>query len=222
MRTHSFLSYGALLLLICCVASPSIAAERVALVIGNSAYVSSGVLETPSNDALVVGDTLTDVGFDVELGFDLSQQAMETALRDFTERARTADAALIYFAGLGLQFGGQNYVLATDAELNSRDDLATQAVPVDSLLKGVAKAEKAGIVILDASRPNPLADGLRDTLGPDGAILLPPGMGAIDNIPNDTLVAFPTRFNSVVRDDDSKLGRYTRPWRAMSVNPDLS
>ncbi|MGI9486076.1 MAG: SUMF1/EgtB/PvdO family nonheme iron enzyme [Geminicoccaceae bacterium] len=210
MRTHSFLSYGALLLLICCVASPSIAAERVALVIGNSAYVSSGVLETPSNDALVVGDTLTDVGFDVELGFDLSQQAMETALRDFTERARTADAALIYFAGLGLQFGGQNYVLATDAELNSRDDLATQAVPVDSLLKGVAKAEKAGIVILDASRPNPLADGLRDTLGPDGAILLPPGMGAIDNIPNDTLVAFPTRFNSVVRDDDSKLGRYTQ------------
>ena len=210
MRMSNFLLHGTILLLIGCFVSPSFAGGRVALVIGNSAYLSAEVLETPTNDALVIGNTLADVGFDVELGFDLSQKAIENALDEFAEKASSADAALIYFAGLGLQFGGQNYVLATDATLNSRDDLMMNAMPLNGMLDSVAKAHKVGIVILDASRPNALADGLRDTLGSDGSVLLPPGMGAIDTIPADTLVAFPTRFNSIVRDGDLKLGRYAQ------------
>ncbi|MGI9506871.1 MAG: caspase family protein, partial [Geminicoccaceae bacterium] len=210
VRMPRFQLYGTLSLLICCIASPGFADERVALVIGNSAYLSTEVLETPGNDALVIGNTLADVGFDVELGFDLTQQALKTALRDFTETASTADVALIYFAGLGLQFAGQNYVLATDAKLNSQDDLAVHAMPVDGILDSVGKASKIGIVILDASRPSALADDLRATLGPDGSALIPPGMGTIDDVPTNTLVAFPTRFNSVVRDGDSKLGRYAQ------------
>ena len=52
---------------------PAAADKRVALVVGNSAYVHAAVLPNPVNDAGDMAKALTEVGFEVILGLDLEQ-----------------------------------------------------------------------------------------------------------------------------------------------------
>jgi hypothetical protein len=47
--------------------------KRVALVIGNAAYVHAGILANPTNDATDIGSALTKHGFQVLQGFDLNK-----------------------------------------------------------------------------------------------------------------------------------------------------
>ena len=47
--------------------------KRVALVIGNSAYVHAAPLPNPVNDAGDIAKALTEVGFEVTLGLDLTE-----------------------------------------------------------------------------------------------------------------------------------------------------
>jgi Caspase domain len=42
---------------------------------------------------------------------------MRRALRDFTEKARDADIAVIYYAGHGIEVDGTNYLVPIDAVL---------------------------------------------------------------------------------------------------------
>src|ERR1700761_5210898 len=44
---------------------PALAEKRVALVIGNSAYQNVTALENPANDAVLMAETLKDLGFSV-------------------------------------------------------------------------------------------------------------------------------------------------------------
>ena len=86
--------------------APSIAAsKRVALVIGNSAYQHAGTLKNPANDARVLADAFRRIGFsEVIERYDLGLNAMAATLKEFGDRAATADWAVIYFAGHGLKW----------------------------------------------------------------------------------------------------------------------
>src|SRR5215469_11824948 len=86
---------------------PSAAAEqRFALVVGNSQY-KTGTLATPANDAGLVADALQAAGFTVTGARDLDQATLRESFREFLGQVAAAgpDAvALIYLAGIGLQF----------------------------------------------------------------------------------------------------------------------
>jgi uncharacterized caspase-like protein len=87
----------AALLLVC---QPAFAEKRVALVLGNSAYQNVAKLPNPVNDGAVIAATLGDAGFDVvDSRHDLPAAETRRALRDFADRARDADIALVYYAG---------------------------------------------------------------------------------------------------------------------------
>jgi hypothetical protein len=58
---------GAILLAILS-ASPAAAEKRIALVVGNSAYQSVPRLVNPTNDAVLVADTLGKLGFSLVAG----------------------------------------------------------------------------------------------------------------------------------------------------------
>jgi uncharacterized caspase-like protein len=140
------------------------APKRVALVIGNGAYVHEKLLTNPERDATAVAGTLKSLGFQLagEKGVHLNvtRKQFSDALSTFRKMASEADLALIYYAGHGViardvlsrDAPPRNWLLPIDARLEYEDDVADEAVPLDRLIDIAASAKLANIVILDACR----------------------------------------------------------------------
>jgi len=142
-------------------ASTALAAERVALVIGNSQYQHAGPLPNTKNDASDVAKALEARGFSVEAPLlDASKTAMDDALARFARRAVGAQQAVVFFAGHGIEVAGQNYLLPVDAELATSRTVEFEAVKLSSVLNAVGGARQFGMVVLDACRNNPFVPRL--------------------------------------------------------------
>jgi len=148
-------------------AAPASAEKRVALVIGNAAYVKSSVLANPVNDATEIAKVLTEAGFEVIAGLDLDKRAFDTKVRDFARALGDADVALFYYAGHALQVSGRNYLVPVDASMERERDLDFETVGVDFVLRQmeIDRENKTNLVFLDACRDNPLARNLARSMG---------------------------------------------------------
>jgi uncharacterized caspase-like protein len=132
-------------------------ARRVALVIGNAEHRFLEVLKNPVNDATAVAEALKKLDFDkVILKRDIGVQGFRTALGELSREAKGAEAALMFFAGNGIQVDGRNYLIPTDARLAQASDVESEAVALQTVIEHVSGAS-LGIVILDACRNNPFA-----------------------------------------------------------------
>lgn len=136
---------------------PAQASERVALVIGNDAYQHASTLNTAVSDAKAVGESLKKLGFDV---LPLMNAGVEDVLDSFitlAERARGAEAVLVYYAGHGIESNGVNYLVPVDAKLEREVQLRTQTVSLDTVLDELKQMQvPARMVILDCCRNNPI------------------------------------------------------------------
>jgi invasion protein IalB len=142
------------------------ASRRVALVIGNSAYASVGSLANPQLDASAIANVLRRVGFQsVRLEYDLGREKLINALRSFAREADSADWALVYFAGHGMEINGTNYVIPVDAKLEVDRDVDYEAVSLNQIMGTVEGARKLRLILLDACRDNPFVRSMRRTLG---------------------------------------------------------
>ena len=81
----------------------------VALVIGESRYLSLPALTNPANDARAVAQLLTSLGFEVSSIPDGDGPRLARGLKHFVEDAAGADVALLYYSGHGIEAGGENY-----------------------------------------------------------------------------------------------------------------
>jgi caspase domain-containing protein len=144
--------------LLLCIQSAS-AENRLALVIGQSAYRSVPALANPGNDAKAVAQLLTESGFEVAQASDLSQTQMRQTISDFAGRvaAKGADTvALVFYAGHGLQIDGENYLVPVDLDPKREADIPLQGVRLNDLLNTLgALPTRARIFMLDACRNNP-------------------------------------------------------------------
>jgi tetratricopeptide (TPR) repeat protein len=135
---------------------------RLALVIGNSEYRNVPYLPNAARDADTVAGALRKAGFQtVKLDANLSREKMYEELRDFSARAEAADWALVYYAGHGIEIGGINYLIPTDARLTTDRDVQFETVPLEQVLAAVEPAKSLKLVILDACRDNPFAKTIR-------------------------------------------------------------
>jgi tetratricopeptide (TPR) repeat protein len=135
---------------------PSLASRRIALVIGNSAYMNVPRLPNPQRDAEAIAASLRNVGFDaVTLLSDSSREKLIDGLRAFANDAEAADWAMVYYAGHGLEVGGVNYLVPVDARISVDRDIQFEAVPLDQVLVAMEGAKKLKIVMLDACRNSP-------------------------------------------------------------------
>ncbi len=136
--------------------------RRIALVIGNSAYRGVPALDNPRRDAAAIASALKAVGFQtVRLEGDLAREKLIDALRAFAREATSADWAVIYFAGHGLEVGGMNYLVPIDAKLELDRDVQYEAVSLEQVLGAVDGAKKLRLVILDACRDNPFVSRMK-------------------------------------------------------------
>src|SRR4051794_19485103 len=178
------------------------AERRVALVIGNSAYNSVPQLANPVNDATLVGGMFKKAGFDiVDTRLNLSVVDMRKALRDFGVKARDADVAVIYYAGHGLELDGNNYLIPTDAALETDTDVFDEAFPLDRVLFAIEPAKQLRLVILDACRDNPFAKTMKRTVA---SRAIGRGLAKVEPTSPNTMIAFAAKAGSTASDGDAR------------------
>jgi CHAT domain-containing protein len=201
--------------------------KRVALVIGNTNYTSKQwtKLQTPRNDAEEIAVALCSVGFDVTVEFDLGSDAFRETLSVFSRKMQGADVALFYYAGHGMAFNGENYLLPVDSVVKRPEDLPTQTITLKRVLAALETKVKLRIVILDSCRDTGISQhiaaekragfqaGAASQKGPDGTIIgyaAKLGFTALDRGPNPRHSPYAYAFLRHIRDAGIDISRFFR------------
>jgi uncharacterized caspase-like protein len=173
--------------------------RRVALVIGNSAYVGEARLPNAVRDAELIAGGLREIGFDVTLHRDLDNRGLRAALQAFEAKAEGTSVAAIYFAGHGIAANGRNWMLPVDARLTSARHIEDEAVAHTRFAAALEGARGLQLLILDACRNNPFAPRLAAGGGRNVAVR---GLEPINDsdLPPNRLIAFSARDGQVAQD----------------------
>ena len=131
------------------------AERRVALVIGADDYRTIRKLDNAVDDAQAIGDMLEKLDFEVTVETNRDLRRTRRALEDFREDGAGADVALVFFAGHGVEIGGQNRLLPVDADASSLEALNSSTLPLEEVRETVTSVAKVGLVMLDACRNDP-------------------------------------------------------------------
>ena len=197
------------------------AEKRIALVIGIAEYRSVPALRNTINDASLIGDTLRDLDFEVTPLRDAGLAEMRKAIADFAFKAETADVALLYYAGHGVEVGGRNLLVPVDIEAANRSEIANRSVLLDEVLAAVDKARQLRIVILDSCRDDPFAKaGNAEIVTLDVSHKANAGL-AKPSPERGTLVAFAAEAGAVAADGNGRNSPFARALAENLKSPDL-
>jgi uncharacterized caspase-like protein len=188
--------------------APAAAERRVALVIGNSAYVNAPALRNPRNDAQAMAAVLGELGFEVITGLDLSRPQIEATVHQFAHALKGAETSVLYYAGHGFQLNGINYLVPVDAKLREESDVDFQALPLDTVLKLMERQTPTRLVFLDACRDNPFAKQLARSMG-TRAVAMARGLARV-NAGSGTFIALATGPDSVASDGQGEHSPFTK------------
>lgn len=171
------------------------AADRIALIIGNSEYQHAGRLNNPKNDALLANQALKSLGFETLLQTDRSLDALNDDLSRFAVLSEGAEIALIYFAGHGIQIEQNNYLLAVDTKTDDLDAARNSSIAMEAFTQAFAASAKTKLLMLDACRNNPFA---QDTRSLNSNITR--GLARINHEVSDLMVVYAAQPNKVALD----------------------
>lgn len=200
MRVGTTLPFA--ILAFCLASQPALAEKRVAFIVGNSIYQNAAGLTNPANDAAAITEMFKKAAFDVvESRNDLKNAEMRRALRDFTDKARDADIAVIYYAGHGIEVDGTNYLIPVDAVLERDTDAYDEAISLDRILQATEPAKRLRLIILDACRNNPFSKKMKRTVASRAL-----GRGLVGVEPNrpNTLIAYAAKEGATAFDGDGR------------------
>ena len=219
-------SLGRLLALILVISSstPLIAAQRVALVIGNNSYTELPErmqLTSPVADATDVAAALKALGYVIITGqalTDASREAITTATEKFAAESKGAEAAVFFYSGHGVQVGEDNYLLPTDTpKLTGMSMLKNRGVLLrDSIMVGLEEAgAKTKVVILDCCRDNPFSAQLEAALSGIGKSVKTKSVGEITGYGPGFYLAFATSPGTTASDGN---GQRNSPFTAAMLD----
>jgi len=181
-------------------AAPQPEGDKVALVIGNAGYRSSP-LQNTRNDAKSMAASLKALGFRQTVLIDANHDLMESGLRAFMEQARSSAIALVYYAGHGIEINGRNYLVGTDVDMSSPQQVLSHSIDATEMLSALGIATPgAKILILDACRDNPFPERFRRQAH---------GLAQIE-APVETFIAFSTSPGKVAEDGSGSNSPYTK------------
>jgi hypothetical protein len=173
--------------------APSFAADRYALVIGNAKYPDADApLKEPINDAREVANELKRDGFNVDIGENLTGEAMRRAFDKLYGRIKPGSVGLVFFSGFGVQSNRQSYMIPVDAQIWTEADVRRDGISLENVL-GEINNRGAGvkIALIDASRRNPFERRFRSFSAGLAPIIAP----------NGTLVMYSAALSSVISDN---------------------
>jgi hypothetical protein len=194
--------------------APSLGAgERFALVIGNAKYPDAEApLKEPINDARDVADELKRDGFSVDIGENLTGEAMRRAFERLYGKVKPGSVVLIFFSGFGVQSNRQSYMIPVDAQIWTEADVRRDGFSLETVL-GDINSRGAGvkIALLDASRRNPFERRFRSFSAGLAPVIAP----------NGTLVMYSAALSSVISDSGSDHSLFVRELLKEIRTPDL-
>ncbi len=229
--------------------SVSTAAERIALVIGVNDYPEDSNFADLSNcvnDARLIETTLKSVGFEVIFLENPVYSAFDEALYTFENKIEKGGTALVYFAGHGIEYNGDNWLMASNAQLKARSRLSGEAIKADIVVASmVSSGAKTSFLLLDCCRETPSSEwasrgqkkyGLAE-IEITGDIMISmaaaPGKGALDSAPDTDGKNSPYAtalakcipeghnhlelFQAVRKEVDKTTGGAQRPWENGSL-----
>src|SRR4051812_44415451 len=188
------------------IAVPARAAERVALVVGNSAYASLPRLINPTNDAAEIARSLERLGFGVTVLQDANYDQFRLALRNFGDLAARAEIAIVYYAGHGIEVAGENWLVPVDGQLRDDADIGTEGISLRTAMLTVSEAKTLGLVILDACRNDPFERSRKTTAATRSVSR---GLAPVEPGEN-VLVAYAARDGTTARDGEGRNSPYTK------------
>ncbi|MDR3385397.1 SUMF1/EgtB/PvdO family nonheme iron enzyme [Cupriavidus basilensis] len=167
--------------------------RRLALVIGNAAYVDEP-LPNAANDARAMRRTLAALGFDVMFRENLDREGMARALAEFQQRLQAGGTGLFYFAGHGIEVADSPVMIPVDAGSHAPGRLLTAGTALDAVLASMSapRPDMLNVVILDSCLDNPYR----------GSAVKPP------DAPANTLVAYATAPGAVAA-EGARHGAFT-------------
>jgi uncharacterized caspase-like protein len=187
-------------------AAPAFAAGRVALVIGNGLYQKVPALPNPPRDAADIGQALQRLNFKVTQLSNASAADMRKAIVEFGRTAEGSEMAVVFYAGHGMEVGGENWLIPVDAELRGDTDAENEAVSLRGITLQVGKASQLGLVILDACRNNPFSAEMQRS-----SMTRSVSRGLAPTEPTDNvLVAYAAKGGTVANDGDGKNSPFTK------------
>jgi uncharacterized caspase-like protein len=186
-------------------AQPAYAENRVALVVGNGSYEKVPELPNPPRDAADMAGALERLNFKVTQIKNATAHEMRKAVVDFGRAAEGAEMAVVFYAGHGMEVGGENWLIPIGAELRSDTDIESEAISLRSISLQVSKARQLGLVILDACRNNPFATKMERSISTRAV-----GRGLAPTEPSDNvLIAYAARDGTTASDGDGRNSPFT-------------
>ncbi|WAQ98609.1 MALT1-like protein [Mya arenaria] len=89
--------------------------DKVALLIGNSDYLSAISLKAPPNDIREMAESLVSINFKVVMLLNLTKPEIENAVIEFCKLIDKNVYVVFYFCGHGFEERGVSYLIPTDA-----------------------------------------------------------------------------------------------------------
>jgi lipoprotein NlpI len=167
--------------------------DRYALVIGNAKYPDADApLKEPINDARDVADELKRDGFSVDVGENLTGDAMRRAFDRLYGKIKPGSVALVFFSGFGVQSSRQSYMIPVDAQLWTEADIRRDGFSLETILSEINnRGAGVKIALIDASRRNPFERRFRSFSAGLAPVIAP----------NGTLVMYSAALSSVISDN---------------------
>lgn len=179
------------------------ALKKLALVVGNAAYPGQELNNTV-NDATAIAATLRTLGFDVISVSNSSRRDLDNAINDFGSRAGNYDVALFYYAGHGIQYKGNNYLIPVNANLQSEADVEYECTDVNRVLDKLDESGcKMKVIILDACRNNPFERSWHRGAGGGRGL-------SVISAPVGTLISYATSPGTTAADGVGQHSPYTQ------------
>jgi uncharacterized caspase-like protein len=145
--------------------------------------------------------------FEVQLLTNATYIQIREAVRKFHEKLtngpKDQTVGLFYYAGHGVQYQDENYLVPIDANVQFEDDIVRMCFPVQRMV--LANMERSNsrmnIVILDACRNNPFP-AVNRSVGSTGLAEMKRARGSF--------IAYATAPGSVASDGTGRNGLYTQ------------
>src|SRR5258706_76317 len=165
-------------------------------------------LRNSLNDAKAISSLLKTKGFQVEtLADPKTKREVRDAITRYYNlmRDQVGAVGVIFYAGHGMQYEGDNYLIPTTASLQNPGDLEDQCVKMNTIMAVLKSSSKSlNILLLDACRSLPsftrdTDQGLTRMEAPQGSIIVfatQPGKVASDGVGQNGL--FTSKFLRVI------------------------
>jgi len=188
--------------------------KKFALVMGNSNYTGLSPLTNPVNDANDISAVLQHLGFSVDKVLNGNLEQMENAIVRLKDKlhANENSYGFFFYAGHGVQSGGENFLIPVNANIPSENFLRNRAVSVQQVLDELNDARNGlNVVVLDACRDNPFGWSRSGTRG----------LTVVSRQPADSIVVYATSAGQKASDGDGRNGLFTAQLISNLATPGL-